>query len=83
MVKYSYDRRSGAARWDQTVLSVTPEELQSMDSEERAELLADSLHRAADLAIAIAAAFAGDLGVDAKAVAQNGKALHTIARKVR
>lgn len=54
--------------WDQSVLSLTPEELAEMSEDERRERLADEINRAADLLRTLGVVFKEDLGSDNQAI---------------
>lgn len=82
MLVHSQDMKTTRTPIDASVLGMTASELAGMDQEERAERLAMLLNQAADLAIAIAASFADDLGPGTKTVAAAGKELAYIARRV-
>jgi len=54
-----------------------------MDADERLEALEELLNQAGDLAENIAEAFKAELGNDSRAVAQAGRALIQVARRIR
>jgi hypothetical protein len=67
--------------WDQSILSISPEELSEMTEEERRERLADEINRAADLLRTVAQAFGEDLGSDQMTLAVAASGASQVARK--
>lgn len=68
--------------WDQSVLPVSPDDMNGMDDDERRALLYEELCRAGDLLEAVADAFRNDLGVDRDAVDQAAQDVIQLAKRL-
>lgn len=67
--------------WDQSILSISLEELSEMTEEGRRERLADEINRAADLLRTVAQAFGEDLRSDQATLVVAASSASQVARK--